>query len=293
LEPADDARLDLRGLSLEQAQRSAAKALAAAGIEEPLLEAEVLLRHVLGLDRAAFFSRLDEPLDEAAARSYEGALARRLAREPTAYITGHKEFYGLDLAVSPDALIPRPETELLVERALAAIEADAAPLVVDVGAGCGAIAVALAVNHPGVRVVAVDVSRPALALAARNAKAFGVAARVAAVQGDLLACIGGACRVIVANLPYVRSGDWDALAPEIRLNEPRLALDGGPDGLAVIRRLLEQAAPFVEKGCLLLAEIGDDQGAAAAAAARAAMPAARVSVEPDAAGRDRMLVVSA
>ncbi len=311
-------------MNLGQARRSAAAALSVAGIEDAELEAEVLLRDAMGgVDRAAFFARIDEAVRPEVAAAYDKLIARRLSHEPAAYITGHREFFGIEFGVTPAALIPRPETELLVEATLAHLGAarpstgsgraasargePVEPRVVDVGAGCGAIAVAVAANHPTVRVVATDVSASALELASENARRFGLEGRIDLVRTDLLAAMrpstlrlrsgqAGSGRaafdVVVANPPYVRTADWDGLAPEIREHEPRLALDGGPDGLTLVRRLLAQAAPFVAAGAALYVEIGDDEGEAAQAAARAAMPAnARIEVRPDLAGRDRVLAV--
>jgi release factor glutamine methyltransferase len=278
-------------MTLADIQHRVGDAFAAAGIEDGLLEAEILLRHALQVDRAAFFAQVRRPASREELVSIERLVARRLRREPTAYITGHREFFSLEFRVTPDALIPRPETELLVEATLAHIARRGAPLVADVGAGCGAIAVAVAVNQAAARVVATDISSRALSLTRSNARLHLVDGRVAELQTDLLAGLRARFDVIVANLPYVRTGDWEALAPEIREHEPRLALDGGPDGLDLIRRLLIQAAPFVADGATLYAEIGDVQGKAATLYALAAIPAADVSVRKDLAGRDRMLVV--
>jgi release factor glutamine methyltransferase len=278
-------------MTLADAQHHVARAFTEAGIEDGMLEAEILLRHALQVDRAALFAELRRPITSKEADTFERLAARRLRREPTAYITGHRDFFSLEFTVTPDALIPRPETEMLVEATLARIAHQDAPIVVDVGSGCGAIAVAVAVNHPGARVVATDVSARALALTRSNAHRHSAERRVLAVQTDLLAGLQPRFDVIVANLPYVRSGDWESLDPEIREYEPRLALDGGPDGLVLIKRLLAQAAPCVAAGAVVHVEIGDEQGVEATSHARAVMPEARVAVQKDFAGRDRMLVV--
>jgi release factor glutamine methyltransferase len=278
-------------MTLAEAQHHVARALTEAAIEDGLLEAEILLRHVLQVDRAALFADLRRPIAAKEADAFEQLAARRLRREPTAYITGHRDFFALEFTVTPDALIPRPETEMLVEATLACIAHYDVPLVVDVGSGCGAIAVAVAVNNPGARVVATDVSARALALTQSNARRHAVEGRIFEVQADLLAGLKARFDVIVANLPYVRSGDWESLDPEVREYEPRLALDGGPDGLVLIKSLLVQAAPFVMDGTVVYVEIGDEQGAEAASHALAVMPEAHVAVEKDFAGRDRMLVV--
>ena len=285
-------------MRLAQALHEAAEALQAAGIEDARLEAEVLLRHSLHLDRAHLFARLQEELSPEAGASFRSLIARRLAREPTAYIVDRREFYGLDLEATPAALIPRPETELLVEEALArsrmlggeARRGDAL-LIVDVGTGSGAIAVVLAVHLAGAALLAIDVSREALTLAERNARRHGVEARVSFLQADLLAPLARPAGLIVANLPYVRSVDWGELPPEIREHEPRTALDGGPGGLREIERLLEQAPSRLRPGGSLLVELGPLQAASALALAGRRFPGAFARILPDAAGLDRLLAV--
>jgi len=278
-------------VKLAQALHEATRALQAAAIEDARLEAEVLLRHTLRLERAHLYARLQEDLsldDEAAFRAL---VARRLAHEPTPYITGRREFYGLDLETTPAALIPRPETELLVDEAIARVRGRDRPLIADVGTGNGAIAVALAVHLPGATLVAIDVSREALRLAARNARRHGVDGRISFLQADLLAPLALAIDIIVANLPYVRSAEWEALPPEIREHEPRSALDGGPDGLRETERLLEQAPSHVRPGGSLLVELGPSQAAPALEQARRLFPGASARVMRDAAGLERVLAV--
>jgi release factor glutamine methyltransferase len=275
--------------------RGATQELQAAGIEDASLEAEVLLRHTLRLDRARLYARLQEGLSTADEAAFRSLLARRLAHEPTAYIVEHREFYGLDFEMAPAALIPRPETELLVDESLARLRERPGPgdgpLVVDVGTGSGAIAVALAVHLPLATLLAVDLSREALSLAARNARRHGVEGRVSLLQTDLLAPLALPADVIVANLPYVRTADWEALPPEIREHEPRLALDGGPEGLREIGRLLEQAPPCLAPGGSLLVEVGPPQAAPALEMARRCFPDACARVLPDGAGLERVLAV--
>ena len=285
-------------MTLAQALHEATEALQAEGIEDAWLEAEVLLRHALHLDRAHLFARLQENLDSGAEASFHTLLTRRLAREPTAYIVGQREFYGLDMETTPAALIPRPETELLVEETLdrarltdgQARRSDG-PLIVDVGTGSGAIAVALAVHLPRAALVAIDISRGALTLAARNARRHGVEGRVSFLQADLMAPVARPVDIIVANLPYVRSLDWDALPPEIREHEPRGALDGGPSGLRDIERLLEQAPSRLRPGGSLLVELGPLQAVPALTLAGSRFPGAAARVLPDAAGLERLLAV--
>jgi release factor glutamine methyltransferase len=274
----------------------AAERLRGAGIDDADLEADVLLRHALGMDddRAHMLALLHEPIRPDAASRLDDLVRRRLAHEPTAYIVGFREFYGLKLACSPDALIPRPETELLVEIALdwlAHLEAAHRPLIVDVGTGNGALAIALAVNCPAARVIAVDTSAQALQLAQRNAESHGVATRVSVVRGDLLSPLRAPADLIVANLPYVSEPDWDALAPEIRAHEPRSALVGGRTGTEAIARLLAQAPALLNARSLLLCECGDVQADALRIEAVRAFPDAWIEVRQDLAGLDRALYV--
>ncbi len=279
-------------MTIGEALHAAAARLHDAGIDDPRIEAEVLLCHAAGLSREALFARLHEAPSSETQAAFEALLRRRLGREPAAYIVGHREFYGLELACSPDALIPRPETELLVEYAIDWLAKQTAPpLVVDVGTGNGAIAVALAANVAGVRVVAVDVARPALALARRNAGTHRVGGRVACVQGELLAPLRGRFDLIVANLPYVPTNLYEQLPPEIREHEPEAGLHAGRRGTALIQALLTQAPAHLRPGGLLLAEHAWNQGRRLREAARTAFPDARIETQRDLAGRERMLVV--
>jgi release factor glutamine methyltransferase len=282
------------GRSVAAALRAAADRLTAAGVEDARLEAEALLRHALGagVSRAQLLARASEPLEPTAAAAFEVALARRLRREPLAYITGSCEFYGLDIECSPAALIPRPESEHLVELALDWLcdAAPESPLIVDAGTGTGVLAVAIAVNAPDASVVAIDSSRETLRLARRNVARHGVAARVSLVAGDLLGPLrAGVADVIVANLPYVAEAEWDALQPEIREHEPRGALVGGARGTETIERLLAQARGALRPRSLLLCEIGATQGRAVETLAHAALPGSHIEIRKDMAGLDRVL----
>ena len=261
--------------------------------DEAGLEAELLLAHALNTDRTHLYQRLRDELTPQAESAFDALLRRRLAHEPTPYILGHKEFYGLEFEVTPDAIIPRPETETLVELVLdCARSASAGEMrIADVGVGCGAIAVALAVNLPEAEIIAIDISPQALALARRNAESHTVVDRIRFLEGDLLEPLDALVDVIVANLPYVRSGDFEAAPPEINEHEPRLGLDGGPDGLRLIERMLRDAPPCLKPGGALLAEIGEEQGEAARTLASAAFPRARIEVKQDLSGLDRVLAV--
>lgn len=283
-------------MTLAQALHRAEERLRAANIEDPWLEAEVLLRHALGLDRHTLFSRLQEPIEPQQQATYEALVRRRLTHEPTAYIVGRREFYGLDLECTSAALIPRPETELLVEETLRVVHALKMAQkrweIVDVGTGNGGVAIALAVNLPDALIVGIDVSREALLLAHRNAERHRVADRARFVQGDLLSPLGQPVDMILANLPYVSTSDWEALPPEIREHEPRTALDGGPEGTALLERLLTQAPNYLRRPGWLLAEIGDEQGQHLRSVAAAHFPEADIEIRQDLADLDRLLVVA-
>ncbi len=282
-------------MNIREALRHGSRTLAAkGGSEEASLEAELLLAHALNTDRTHLYQRLREELPRNAAKTFEALLQRRLAHEPTAYILERKEFYGLELEVAPAAIIPRPETETLVELVLEFVgtrEAEHETQVVDVGVGCGAVAIALAVNLPEAEIVATDISPEALALARRNAERHGVAGRIRFLEGDLLEPLDAPVDIIAANLPYVRTGDFEAAPPEIRQHEPRLGLDGGPDGLRLIERLLVQVPPRLRVGGALFIEIGEEQGDAARTLAAEVFPQARIEVRRDLSRLDRVLVV--
>jgi release factor glutamine methyltransferase len=234
------------------------------GVAQPRTDAEVLLAHVLGTERIQLYLRFDQPLREPELAEYREAVRRRATHEPLQYITGRQEFWSLELEVSPSVLIPRPETEVLVEKALALLKenGNAIPWVLDLGTGSGAIAIALAHEHPGVRVLATDISTAAIAVAQRNARRHHVADRVQLVAMDFcrgLAVAGATFDLIVSNPPYIASSDIPGLAPEIARFEPRNALDGGLQGLDVIQQIMEQAHGSLKPSGSLLVEIGQGQ----------------------------------
>lgn len=267
--------------------------LVAAGVESARLDALLLLSEVTGLAKAALLARPERPLRAATAARYAALVARRAAREPLAYLLGRREFYGRAFLVTPAVLIPRPETELLVELALAYLRAAGRPAgwAADVGTGSGAIAVTLAAECPGLRVLATDRSPAALAVARANAAHHGVTDRVALVATDLLLGVRGPFALVAANLPYVPSAVIDTLMPEVARYEPRAALDGGPDGLELNRRLLAQAAARLARPGLLLLELDEGQGELLRAEARRWLPDADVAVVRDLAGHERVLRV--
>ncbi|MEW6320394.1 MAG: peptide chain release factor N(5)-glutamine methyltransferase [Acidobacteriota bacterium] len=231
--------------------------------EEAALDAELLARHVLGWDRATWLARVTETPPPAFERAYDALVRRREAREPVAYIRGVQEFWSRAFLVGPAVLIPRPETEFVVEEALASLaaapSAHAGVRVVDVGTGSGCLAVTLAAERPYLHVVATDISEAALDVARANARRFEVDDRVTFIRGPYLAGTAAPLDLIVANPPYVADADEPALAPEVRAFEPRAALFGGPDGLRDIRAILEQAAERLAPGGGLVMEIGMGQ----------------------------------
>ncbi len=254
----------MAGLTVRERLLQATKYLRDRGSFTPRLDAEVLLAHVLGRDRVYLYREASLVLNADSERIYKVLLERRAGSEPVAYLTGHKEFMGLDFAVGSHVLIPRPETELLVEKALAILASwPGQRLVVDVGTGSGAIAVSLASMAPaGTRVKAIDISPQALETARANALRHGV--EVVFQRGDLLAPLQGvlapgSVTVITANLPYIPSGAMEGLPKDVRGYEPALALDGGSDGLEVYRRLIPQAETWLSPGGQLLIEISPEQ----------------------------------
>lgn len=260
-----------------------ARRFAAAGLPSAAFEAEYLVRAASGLTRAAYFA--GAPLEPGALDRIACWSARRLAHEPAAYITGRREFFGLDFEVTPAVLIPRPETELLVEVALAELRgAPGHPIVVDAGTGCGCVAVSVAHGAPAACVVAVDSSVEALRVAARNCRRH--AAAVSLVRGDLAGPVARA-DVVLANLPYIPTAEIDGLQPEVRDWEPRGALDGGPGGLALIRRLVADCGRRLRPRLLAL-ETGCGQADAVAALARAA--GAKTERRRDLAGHERVVL---
>ena len=230
------------------------------GVDAPRLTAEILLAHVLVCDRVRLYLDFDKPLAEDELAAFRELVRRRAAGEPTAHLTGKKEFLGRSFRIDARALIPRPETELVAEAALEALPEGGAAL--DLGTGSGCIAVSLALGRPGARVTAVELSPEALEVARSNAAALGAALEL--VAGDLYRPLPAERRfqVVVSNPPYVPSGDLPGLSREVR-REPRLALDGGPEGLDVLRRVVAGAPAHLVPGGTLVVEIHEGHGDAA------------------------------
>jgi release factor glutamine methyltransferase len=250
--------------SIKQALIEGTARLEAAGVDEARRTAGVILCHVLGVERTQLLTASSDSISEADYLRFTELVARRAAGEPVQYITGHQEFYGLDFIVTPDVLIPRPETEFLVERVLKLIPESkgSPPLVADIGTGSGCIAIAAAVNAPGARVIATDVSQAALEVAARNAERHQVQDRITFLAGDLFAPLAGlenAIDILASNPPYVSEGRPDLIQREVREWEPPVALFGGSEGLEFYRRLLSEGDRFVKPEGFMVFEIGYSQ----------------------------------
>jgi len=280
---------------LKETLHQASTTLASAAIEDARLEAELLLMHLLGIDRAQLYCRLDEKLPPSDVHTLDKLLKRRLGHEPIAYIIGHREFFGNDFYVAPGVLIPRPESELLVDKALDFVSRrfpHRDPVVTDIGTGCGAIAISLALLLPQAKIYATDVSPHALEIAAKNCERHQVRDRVHLLEGDLLDPLPEPVDIIIANLPYVKDADLSHLSAEIREFEPLAALSGGEDGLDKVRQLLSRVGGKLCPGGLVLVEIAAGQGQAAASWASSLLPETRVELASDLGGWDRVLFVN-
>jgi release factor glutamine methyltransferase len=279
--------------AIGEAMADATARLKTAGVDSPKLVAQMLLAHTLGVPRANIMAYSpQQPLQPHQIVTFRERVARCVSGEPMAYIVGQTEFYGLDFLADRRALIPRPETEHLVELALKKPQmANAKSLIVEVGTGSGCVVVSLAVKLPELRWIATDISAEALALAHENAKRHKVSSRIQFLRGDLLAPVPVRAEGVVANLPYVTTTEWQSLPIHIREHEPRIALDGGPDGLDLFRRLFSQAPRYVKPDGWLLLEIGATQGQAVSALARQAFPLAAVNLHRDYAGLTRVVEI--
>lgn len=280
--------------SIREVLQQTHRVLEEPGIPDARLEAEVMVINVMRMPRQDIFSHQEDEVSPQQERDLAQIVERRLNREPLAYILGYKEFYGINLLVNPNVLVPRPETETMVEHALfmSLMGMETSELVVaDVGTGTGAIAINLAIHLPAARIYAVDVADPVLDVASYNIRAHNVADRITLLQGDLLEPLPEPVDLIVANLPYIPTGRIPTLQPEVQW-EPKAALDGGTDGLDLIARLLSQAPAKLKKHGVILLELDPEQVPAAEELARQHLPEATTSVERDLAELDRILVVS-
>jgi release factor glutamine methyltransferase len=279
-------------ISIAAALRQGRARLTDAGLDTPHLDAEVILRFLLGIDRATLFVRLRDPIDRQSLSVYRRLLEARAAGTPVAYLIGEREFMGRPFAVSPTVLIPRPETEILVEWSITWLRRRGLAIVLDVGTGSGAIALSIEAemgsSWPG-RIVATEVSAAALEIAARNRSRLGLEHRVELRECSLLTCIDEPVDLLLANLPYLRP-DQILDNPQLAC-EPSLALDGGRDGLRLIRQLLDGAPRVLAPGGAIGIEIDPSQLKSVVALANAAFPCSQVTVLRDLAGLDRHVVI--
>jgi release factor glutamine methyltransferase len=277
-------------VTLKQALQHARDILQSHNIENSSLTAEVLLRHTLKLNRVQLYQAMDTELSSAQENSLRGLIKRHLDGEPMAYITGHKEFYGLDFCVDPRALIPRPETELLVEKAFELAKDRGVATIADIGTGCGTIAISLALNLPLTKTYATDISALSLELALYNCQQHKVLDKICLLEGDMLEPLPEPVDIIIANLPYVKE-DYLTNSPSLSF-EPRLALDGGKDGLSQIRRFCTQVNGKVKPGGSILLEIGEGQSEEVVSLLLNCFPKAQIEVFKDFGGADRVVWVN-
>lgn len=274
-------------MNRKQVLNQARKVLAANNIDDASLEGEILLRHALEIDRVQLYSELNRELSAEQEERFWQLVSRRLDGEPTAYITGHREFYGLGFYVDRCVLIPRPETEIMVEKALKLAQGSRFNTAADIGTGCGAIAISLAVHLPWLEIYASDVSADALEVARINCRKHGVVDRVHLRHGDMLEPLPGPVDLITANLPYVTG-------PEISRSwladfEPRMALDGGRGGLDKIKRLCQQARDSLRPEGVMLLEIGQGQSQSVTSLWRRYFPSVSIEITPDLQGIERVV----
>ncbi|MDI9414390.1 MAG: peptide chain release factor N(5)-glutamine methyltransferase [Bacillota bacterium] len=228
------------------------------GCSSARLDAELLLAHVLELDRLDLYLNFDKPLDNREVSEYRSLIGRRGQRIPVAYLTGVKEFYSLPFKVTPAVLIPRPETEFIIDKILELVEPDEPVKILEIGTGSGAIAIALACQDPNFSITATDISREALDIAKNNAANLEVCHQISFVEADLFTNVEGKFEIICSNPPYIPSDELSGLAPEL-FEEPSLALDGGSDGLCFYNKILEQASSYLENPGFVVLEIGWNQ----------------------------------
>ena len=277
-------------MTLKQVLSRARHILTENNVEDAPLEGELLLRHVLKISRTQLYLDMERELSPQQEETFWRLVERRLNGEPTAYITGHREFYGLDFYVDPRVLIPRPESELLVETALGLAKNHPLSTIADIGTGCGAIAISLALELPQAKIYATDISAPALKVALVNCQKHGVTDRIQLLQGNLLEPVPEPVDLIVANLPYVRKSELARMSPA--KFEPLLALDGGSDGRERIRQLCRQAGSKLKAGGSLLLEIGQGQRGAVTALLHSLFPEGKIEGMPDLSGIDRVVSLS-
>ena len=273
-------------MTLKQALSQARERLVANNIEDASLESELLLRYTLNINRIQLYQDLEYELNPEQEHIFWNLIRRRLNHEPTAYIVGHREFYGLDFYVNPHVLIPRPESEILVEMALSLAQDHRVTTIAEIGTGCGVIAISLALNLPQTKIYATDISAPALEVALINCRKHNVVNRIHLLQGDMLNPLPEPVDLILANLPYVKKVEL----PQRSANfEPLLALYGGSDGLQKIRQLCRQVNNKLKPNGHLILEIGKGQGQAVNSLLHSLFPSAKIEIVPDLAGIDRVV----
>ncbi|MBN2239546.1 MAG: peptide chain release factor N(5)-glutamine methyltransferase [Dehalococcoidales bacterium] len=274
-------------MRIREALEQARKNLSDNKIEDAALEAEVLLRYVLNVERTFLFTCPDKELTSDEHRKFMGLINRRTKGEPTAYITGTREFYGLDFKVNPSVLIPRPETELLVDTTIQAVNEFSYKTIADIGTGSGCIAVSLAVNLPAIKIYATDISSSALETACKNAELHDVSGRITFLEGNLLVPLPEKIDIIVANLPYITQADL----PSVNTldYEPESALHGGANGLVEIFNLISQSKEYLTPGGTLLLETGQGQGEAVCDYIMQIHPLEIPQIYNDLAGIDRVV----
>jgi release factor glutamine methyltransferase len=284
----------MAGTPVGRALVAATQRLEEARCDTASLDAQVILAHIMDKERGWLFAHYDQALTQEEADSFAELVARRAAAEPVAYLVGHREFYGLDLIVDDRVLIPRPETELLVDAVLDHIDSRTNQNVrmVDVGTGSGAVAVAVAANCPSVQIYAADLSLSALEVAKQNVARHDSRGQITLLQSDLLDALPKPVDIIAANLPYITSGDYLNLMADVRDYEPRLALEAGPEGLDLIERLLDQAPGHLYPGGVLFLEIGASQGTGVLQLVERMLPQAQhIGLRQDYHGYDRLVVI--
>lgn len=261
------------------------------GCDSPRLDSEILLAHARGCQRIELYTRYEDVLSDGERTTMRDLVQRRANSEPVAYLVGRREFFGLDMRVTPDVLIPRPDTEMLVIEVLDVAKKFAAPRILDLGSGSGCIAIAIAVNNRTSNLMASDISTAALSVARQNADDHDVAGHIEFIHSDLFTEIEGQAKfdMIVSNPPYVTQSELAGLQPDVRLHEPVLALDGGQDGLDVIRRIVADAASYLTDGGTLLLEIDSSQAQAVTEIIRSTQSYSEVSLRNDLAGRARVI----
>jgi release factor glutamine methyltransferase len=280
---------------LREALQSATQTLRTSGIADASVEAELLLGHVLGVSKTQLYTEPERSLTSVETEHLWHLVRRRLDHEPAAYILGHCEFYGIDLYIDYHTFIPRPETELLVEKAVELAQRisqrEKQIIIADIGTGCGAIAVSLAFALPKAKIYATDVLASALRVAGVNCRRYGVDSQVELLQGSLLEPLPKPVDMIVANLPYIKDCEFKDLSPEIRDYEPTMALAGGEDGLDKIQQMLEQMPGKLSYGACFLLEIGQGQGRMVTSLIRSYFPQASVELISDLGGIERVVEV--